>query len=201
MQSNKLGITDEAQFLRKEEELTKKKAVELFEKNMLDKFRAGHHDSVIKIHDYLFKEVYDFAGKLRTTDITSLNIQYTPAANLKAKLEEISKMPQKTFDEIVAKYIQMHIAQPFAEGNGRVNRLWLDVMCKKELKKVVNWQDIEKDAYLSAMEMCAIDGTALKTIIEAALIDNNKDREIFVKNIDAIFNFDGYNTYRTRVLG
>lgn len=194
---NKLGIADEAQLARKEEELSKKKNVELFEKGILGKLKAGSSDALIKIHKHLFDEIYDYAGQIRTTDTD----KFTPANQIKDELEKINKMPQKTIDEIIEKYVAMNMVHPFASGNGRATRIWLDVMTRKELKQTVDWSKIDKDSFLMAIEMSPVNQTDIKSIVKSALSQELSDREVYTHSIDANFKFDDYDVYRTRVLG
>ena len=192
---NKLGLTDSAELYREEERISKKKALELFESGKLDKLKAGTFSALQAIHKHLFDEIYDFAGKLRTVNISKGNFRFAPLMYLEAALENIDKMPQSTFDEIVEKYVEMNIAHPFREGNGRATRIWLDLIFKKELKKVVDWNKIDKEDYLSAMERSPIKDIEIKYLLKNALTDKISEREIFMKGIDVSYYYEGYNEY------
>lgn len=194
---NKLGITDSAELARIEEKISKQKALELFDKGILDTFPVGNFEGLATIHKYLFDEIYDFAGKMRTVNISKGNFRFAPLMYLEAALENIAKMPQSTFDEIVEKYVEMNVAHPFREGNGRSTRIWLDAILKKELGKVVDWSRIDKDDYLLAMERSPIKDVEIKVLLQAALTDKINDREVYMKGIDASYYYEGYNIYKT----
>ena len=197
---NKLGITSSAELAREEERISKKKAVELFEKNMLDKLEAGKFSALKAIHKYLFDEIYDFAGEIRTVNISKGNFRFAPLMYLEPALANIDKMPQSTFDEIVEKYVEMNIAHPFREGNGRSMRIWLDLIFKAELQKVVDWSKVDKEDYLLAMERSPIRDIEIKHILKAALIDDIHNREVYIKGIDHSYYYEGYITFKTEEL-
>lgn len=197
---NKLNITDSAELARIEEKLSKKKAVELFESGYLDKLEAGKFVSLAAIHKFLFAEVYDFAGQVRDVNIAKGNFRFAPVIYLQAALENIDKMPQNTFDEIIAKYVEMNVAHPFREGNGRSARIWLDLMLKKELNLVVDWSKVDKDDYLLAMERSPIKDLEIKHLLQEALTDKINDREIYMKGIDHSYFYEGYTTFKTKDL-
>ena len=194
---NKLGITESAQLAREEERISKKKAIELFENGMLDTLKAGSFAALKAIHKYLFEDIYDFAGKVRTVNIAKGNFRFAPVMYLDAALENIEKMPQSTFDEIVEKYVEMNIAHPSREGNGRSGRIWLDLMFKTELGKVVDWSRIDKEDYLLAMERSPIRSTEIKVLLKSALTDKVNDREIYMKGIDHSYYYEGYTAFKT----
>ena len=181
---NKLGLTSSADLAREEERISKKKAAELFKNGILDKLEAGKFSSLQAIHKYLFDEIYDFAGEIRTVNISKGNFRFAPLVYLEAALANIDKMPQSTFDEIVEKYVEMNIAHPFREGNGRSTRIWLDLIFKKELGKVVDWSKVDKTDYLLAMERSPIKDIEIKHILKAALVDDINNREVYMKGID-----------------
>ena len=192
---NKLGITDSSELARVEEKISKIKAIELFETGLLDVFEVGTFDGLAKIHKYLFDEIYDFAGKQRTVNISKGNFRFAPVLYLEAAIANVSKMPQSTFDEIIEKYVEMNIVHPFREGNGRSIRIWLDAMLKKELHMVVDWSRVEKEDYLLAMERGPIKDVEIKVLIKAALTDKVDDREVYMKGIDASYHYEGYNVF------
>lgn len=194
---NKLGITNSAELAREEERLSKAKALELFETGLLDTFEVGTFRGLAQIHKYLFDEIYDFAGQLRTVNIAKGNFRFAPVLYLQSALENIGRMPQSTFDEIIAKYVEMNVAHPFREGNGRSTRLWLDGMLKKELGQVIDWSRIDKDDYLLAMERSPIKDLEIKTLLRSALTNKINDREIYMKGIDASYYYEGYEGYKT----
>ena len=195
---NKLGITSSSELANTEEKISKKKALELFELGILDNMQAGKFETLARIHKYLFNEIYDFAGKIRTVNIAKGNFRFAPLMYLNAALENIEKMPQSTFDEIIAKYVEMNIAHPFREGNGRSTRIWLDLILKTELGMVVNWSKVDKEDYLLAMERSPIKDIEIKVLLKEALTDKINDREIYMKGIDASYNYEGYNLYKTK---
>lgn len=197
---NKLGITDSAELAREEERISKRKALELFESGALDRMEPGSFAALAEIHRVLFEDVYDFAGKLRTVNLAKGNFRFAPLLYLDAALQNIEKMPQSTFEEIVEKYVEMNIAHPFREGNGRSTRIWLDLLLKKELGVVVDWSRVDKEDYLLAMERSPIRDTEIKHVLKAALTDETEDREIFMKGIDHSYYYEGYTTYKTRDL-
>jgi cell filamentation protein len=194
---NKFGITDSAELARVEEKISKTKAIALFESGALDTFEVGTFKGLSAIHKYLFDEIYDFAGKIRTVNIAKGNFRFAPVMYLEAALEHVGEMPQKTFDEIIEKYVEMNVAHPFREGNGRSTRIWLDAILKKELHFVVDWSRVDKEDYLLAMERSPIKDTEIKVLLKNALTDQVNDREVYMKGIDASYHYEGYNTFRT----
>ena len=194
---NKLGITDSAQLAREEERISKKKAAELFENGILDTLKAGSFDALKTIHKYLFGDIYDFAGKVRTVNIAKGSFRFAPVMYLDAALANIDKMPQSTFDEIVEKYVEMNVAHPFREGNGRSGRIWLDLIFKTKLGKVVDWSKVDKEDYLLAMERSPIRDTEIKVVLKAALTDKINDRELYMKGIDHSYYYEGYTSFKT----
>lgn len=200
MLENKLELTSSAELAREEERISKKKALELFEKGILDSLPAGRFSTLQAIHRYLFEDIYDFAGKLRTVNLTKGNFRFAPLMYLQAALQNIDKMPQSTFDEIVEKYVEMNIAHPFREGNGRSTRIWLDHIFKTELKQVVDWSLVEKEDYLLAMERSPIRDIEIKYLLKKALTDQIDSREVYMKGIDHSYYYEGYITYKTEKL-
>lgn len=198
--SNKLGITDSAQLALMEEKISKKKAAELFENGLLDGLKPGTFSSLSFIHKYLFEDIYDFAGEIRTVNIAKGNFRFAPVMYLESALENIEKMPQFTFDQIVEKYVEMNIAHPFREGNGRSTRIWLDLIFKAELQRVVDWSKIDKEDYLLAMERSPIRDTEIKHILKEALTDKINSREVYMKGIDNSYFYEGYNTFKAEEL-
>lgn len=197
MLENKLGLTSSADLAREEERISKKKAAELFENGILDTLKAGSFDALKTIHKYLFGDIYDFAGKVRTVNIAKGSFRFAPVMYLDAALANIDKMPQSTFDEIVEKYVEMNVAHPFREGNGRSCRIWLDLIFKTELGKVVDWSKIDKEDYLLAMERSPIRDTEIKVVLKAALTDKINDRELYMKGIDHSYYYEGYTSFKT----
>lgn len=194
---NKLGINDSAELAREEERISKKKALKLFEKNLLGNLEAGKFSALKYIHKYLFEDIYDFAGEVRSVNISKGNFRFAPLMYLDAALENIDKMPQSTFDEIVEKYVEMNIAHPFREGNGRSTRIWLDLILKTEIGQVIDWSKVDKEDYFLAMERSPIRDIEIKHILKAALTDEVDNREIYMKGIDHSYYYEGYNTYKT----
>lgn len=192
---NKLGITDSATLARTEEKLSKEKAVKLFEYGILDNQKAGSFQALAEIHKYLFEDIYDFAGKIRTVNIAKGGFRFAPVMYLESSLENIEKMPQSDFDSIVEKYVEMNIAHPFREGNGRSMRIWLDMMFRKELSMAVDWSRIDKEDYLLAMERSPIRDIEIKHLLKNALTADINDRELFMKGIDQSYYYEGYNSY------
>lgn len=197
---NKLGITSSPELAEAEEKISKKKALELFENGILDTLEAGKFSALKAIHKYLFEDIYDFAGEVRTVNIAKGNFRFAPVMYLEAALENIDKMPQSTFDEIVEKYVEMNIAHPFREGNGRSTRIWLDCIFKKELGKVVDWSKVDKEDYLLAMERSPIKDIEIKYILKNALTDEINSREVYMKGIDHSYYYEGYTTFKTENL-
>ena len=197
---NKLGIHDSAELAREEERISKIRAVELFETDFLSTLEAGTFDALCKIHAFLFSDIYDFAGKVRTVNIAKGNFRFAPLMYLNAALENIEKLPQSTFDEIIEKYVEMNVAHPFREGNGRSTRIWLDHMLKSELSVVVDWSLVDKEDYLLAMERSPIKDIEIKHLLKNALTDKVNDREVFMKGIDHSYYYEGYTTFKTEDL-
>ena len=197
---NKLGISDSFKLADEEEKISKKKALEMFQTGFLDSLQAGSLEALIQIHKYLFEDIYEFAGQLRTVNIAKGNFRFAPAIYLNEALKSIEKMPQSTYDEIIEKYVEMNIAHPFIEGNGRSTRIWLDLILKLELNKVVDWSKVDKDDYLPAMERSPIKDLEIKHLLYVALTDKTDDREVYMKGIDYSYYYEGYTTYKTKEL-
>lgn len=197
---NKSGITDSAELAREEEKISKKKAVWLFESGTLDTLPVGTFSALQAIHKYLFEEIYDFAGKLRTVNIAKSNFRFAPLIYLEAALANIDKMPQSTYDEIIEKYVEMNIAHPFRECNGRSTRIWLDLMLKKGISKVVDWSKVDKEDYLLAMERSPIKDTEIKVVLKSALTSDINNRELYMKGIDHSYYYEEYTTFKTEEL-
>ena len=197
---NKLGITDSAELARVEERLSKQRALELFETGLLDTFEVGTFQGLAAIHKYLFDDIYDFAGEIRAVNLAKGNFRFAPVMYLEAALEHISKMPQSTFPEIVEKYVEMNVAHPFREGNGRSTRIWLDAILKKELQLVVDWSKVDKEDYLLAMERSPIKDVEIKVLLRDALTAKIHDREVYMKGIDASYEYEGYHVFKTEAL-
>ena len=200
MLENKLGLTSSADLAREEERISKKKAVELFEKGILDDLPAGKFSTLQVIHKYMFEDIYDFAGKIRTVNIAKGNFRFAPLMYIEAALENIDKMPQLNFDEIVEKYVEMNIAHPFREGNGRSTRIWLDHILKNEIGKVVDWSKVDKEDYILAMERSPIKDIEIKHLFKSALTDEIDSREVYMKGIDHSYYYEGYSTFKTEEL-
>lgn len=199
-QVNKLGLTSSAELDREEERISKKKAAQLFDRKLLDTFDVSTFAGLASIHKYLFEDIYNFAGELRTVNIAKGNFRFAPLMYLQAALENIDKMPQSNFDEIVEKYIEMNIAHPFREGNGRSTRIWLDHILKNEISKVVDWSKVDKEDYLLAMERSPIKDIEIKHILKTALTDEINSREVYMKGIDHSYYYEGYTTFKTEEL-
>lgn len=197
---NKLNISDAAELARVEEKISKTKAIQLFESNIVKEFEIGKFSGLAKIHEFLFDELYDFAGKVRDVNIAKGNFRFAPVMYLHAALKHIDDMPQSTFDEIIEKYVEMNIAHPFKEGNGRSTRIWLDLILKKELKLVIDWNNVDKEDYLLAMERSPIKDVEIKVLLKNALTDRIDDREVYMKGIDASYYYEGYNTFKSEDL-
>lgn len=197
---NKLGITDSAELAREEEKISKKKALWLFESGTLDSLEAGTFAALQEIHKCLFEELYDFAGKIRTVNLAKGNFRFAPVMYLETALGNIEKMPQSTYDEIIEKYVEMNVAHPFREGNGRSTRIWLDHILKKEIGKVVDWSKVDKEDYLLAMERSPIKDVEIKVLLKEALTDEVDSREVYMKGIDHSYYYEGYTTYKTEEL-
>lgn len=198
--NNKLRLTNPADLSREEERISKKKALLLFDERILGTLDAGKFSALKAIHKYLFDEIYDFAGEVRTVNLAKGNFRFAPLMYLEAALDNIDKMPQSTFDEIVEKYVEMNIAHPFREGNGRSTRIWLDLIMKKELHKVIDWSRVDKEDYLLAMERSPIKDIEIKHILKAALTDDVDSREVYMKGIDHSYYYEGYTTFKTEEL-
>lgn len=200
MLANKLGLTGSAELARAEERISKKKAAELFEQNILEHLPAGTFSTLQAIHQYLFTDIYDFAGQIRNVNIAKGNFRFVPLMYLQAALGAIDKMPQASFDEIIEKYVEMNIAHPFREGNGRSMRIWLDHILKTEIGRVVDWSKVEKEDYLLAMERSPVKDIEIKHLLQAALTDKVDDWEIFIKGIDHSYYYEDYTAFRTEEL-
>lgn len=200
MLANKFGIDDAAELARLEERISKRNALKIFTDDLLKNFPAGKFSTLAEIYRVLFSEIYDFAGKIRTVNIAKGHFRFASALYLSEAVAHVENMPQKNFDEIVAKYVEMNVAHPFREGNGRSTRIWLDHIFKTELNRVVDWSRVDKSEYLSAMELSPIRDAAIKKILAAALTDKVDDRELFIKGIDASYFYENYFAYRTRDL-
>lgn len=197
---NKLGITDSVELARMEEKISKKKAVELFESGYLDSLEAGTFYALAEIHKFLFADIYDFAGEMRKVNLAKGNFRFAPVMYLKAAVEHIEAMPQTTFEEIIEKYVEMNVAHPFREGNGRSTRIWLDLMLKRELKQVIDWSKVDKDDYLLAMERSPIKDIEIKFLLKQALTEKINDREMYMKGIDTSYYYEGYTIYKAEKL-
>lgn len=200
MLENKLGIKNDIELAKEEERLTKLKATELFEDKILDSFEIGTFEGLAQIHKYLFDDIYEFAGKMRKENISKGNFRFASAMYLEEVLNKINTMPQSNFDEIIEKYVEMNIAHPFREGNGRSTRIWLDMILKKELGFVVDWSKVDKEDYLLAMERSPIKNTEIKILLKDALTDKINDRDVYMKGIDASYNYEGYSLFITKKL-
>ena len=197
---NKLEISDSAELARAEERISKRKAVLLYDSGLRDSCGDGTFQSLAQIHKYLFEDIYDFAGQIRTVNIAKGGFRFAPVMYLGAALENISKMPQSTFDEIIEKYVEMNVAHPFREGNGRSTRIWLDVILRKELGQVIDWSKVDKEDYLLAMERSPIKDLEIKFLLKEALTDKIDDREMYMKGIDQSYHYEGYNVFKTENL-
>lgn len=197
---NRLGIKDSVELSKAQEKISKKKAIELFDKNIFDKLKPSSCESLFAIHKFLFEDIYDFAGKLRDVNISKGNFRFAPVMYLEVSLENIEKMPQGSFDKIVEKYVEMNIVHPFRESNGRSMRIWLDLMLKKEIGKVIDWSMVDKEDYFMAMERSPIKDIEIKHILSEALIDDINDREIYMKGIDYSYYYEGYAEFKAQEL-
>jgi cell filamentation protein len=197
---NKLGITDSVELAREEERISKKKALRLFEENMLNNLPSGKFSTLQYIHKFLFEDIYDFAGKIRNVNLAKGDFRFAPLMYLESALSNIEKMPQSTFEEIIEKYVEMNIAHPFREGNGRSTRIWLDHILKTEIEKVIDWSKVDKEDYLLAMERSPVKDTEIKVLLKSALTDKINDREVYMKGIDHSYYYEGYSTYKTNEL-
>ena len=197
---NKLGLTNEAEPARAEEKLSKTRALELYDTGLLDTFEVGTFKGLAAIHKYLFGDVYEFAGQMRTVNIAKGNFRFAPVMYLRPALESIDAMPQSSFDEIIEKYVEMNVAHPFREGNGRSTRIWLDAILKKELHQVIDWSRVDKGDYLLAMERSPVKDVEIKALLRAALTEKINDREVYMKGIDASYHYEGYHVFKTEDL-
>ena len=198
---NKLGLTNEAELARAEEKISKTKALELYDTGLLDTFAVGTFAGLAAIHRHLFEDVYVFARQMRTVNIAKGNFRFAPVMYLAAALESIDRMPQTTYDEIIEKYVEMNVAHPFREGNGRSTRIWLDCILKKELHQVIDWSQVDKSDYLLAMERSPVKDVEIKALLRAALTEKVRDREVYMKGIDASYHYEGYHVFKTEDLG
>ena len=194
---NKLGITNQIELSKAEEKISKKKAKQLFDTGDIQNVKVGTFEGLAYIHNYLFEEIYDFAGKIRTVNISKGDFRFAPLMYLKHSLEYIDKMPQTTFDQIIEKYVEMNIAHPFREGNGRATRIWLDLMLKKEIKQVIDWNLVDKEEYLSAMQRSVVKDIEIKVLLKQALTGEIDDRALFMKGIDVSYYYEGYSEFKT----
>ncbi|MBR2068624.1 MAG: Fic family protein [Candidatus Gastranaerophilales bacterium] len=197
---NKLGLTNSADLAREEERISKTKAIKMFETGFLDNLEAGKFNTLAKIHKFLFEDIYPFAGEIRTENIAKGSFRFAPVMYLKVSLEHIDSMPQSNFDEIVEKYVEMNVAHPFREGNGRSTRIWLDLILKKEIGKVVDWSKLDKEDYLLAMERSPIKAVEIKELLRNALISDVYNKEVYMKGIDASYHYEGYNIFKSEDL-
>lgn len=197
---NKLGLTSSADLACEEERISKKKAAQLFDRKLLDTFDVGTFAGLAAIHKYLFEDIFDFAGEIRTVNIAKGNFRFAPLMYLPSALENIDKMPQSNFDEIIEKYVEMNITHPFREGNGRSTRIWLDHILKNEIGKVVDWSKVDKEDYLLAMERSPIKDVEIKVLLKGALTDEINSREVYMKGIDHSYYYEGYTTFKTEEL-
>lgn len=198
--TNKLGITDSPTLAREEERISKKSAARLFEQNLLNKMSSGTWTTLHDIHKVLFQDIYDFAGELRTVNISKGNFRFVPVMYLSEAVKTIESMPQNSFDEIVEKYVEMNVAHPFREGNGRSMRLWLDHMLCVELQKTIDWSQIDMETYLSAMERSPVNDLEIKAVLAEALTDDINNRELFMKGLDYSYYFEGYQLFKSEEL-
>ena len=197
---NKLGLTDELELAREEERISKQKALALYDMGLLDTFPVGTFAGLAMIHKYLFEDIYEFSGQMRTVNIAKGNFRFAPVMYLRPALESIDQMPQSTFDEIIEKYVEMNVAHPFREGNGRSTRIWLDCILKKELHQVVDWSRVDKGDYLMAMERSPVKDLEIKVLLHKALTEQINDRQVYMKGIDASYHYEGYQIFRTEEL-
>lgn len=197
---NKLGLTDELELAREEERIGKQKALALYDTGLLNTFPVGTFAGLAMIHKYLFEDIYEFAGQMRTVNIAKGNFRFAPVMYLHPALESIDQMPQSTFDEIIEKYVEMNVAHPFREGNGRSTRIWLDSILKKKLHQVVDWSRVDKSDYLMAMERSPVKDLEIKVLLHKALTEQINDRQVYMKGIDASYHYEGYQIFRTEEL-
>ena len=197
---NKLGLTDELELAREEERISKQKALALYDTGLLDTFPVGTFAGLAMIHKYLFEDIYEFSGQMRTVNIAKGNFRFAPVMYLRPALESIDRMPQSAFDEIIEKYVEMNVAHPFRESNGRSTRIWLDCILKKELHQVVDWSRVDKSDYLMAMERSPVKDLEIKVLLHKALTEQINDRQVYMKGIDASYHYEGYQIFRTEEL-
>jgi cell filamentation protein len=197
---NKLNITNQLELNKAEEKVSKQKAKQLFESVEIDRIEVGTFDGLAQINAYLFGDIYEFAGKLREANIAKGNFRFAPLMYLEQSLKHITKMPQSNFDEIIEKYVEMNIAHPFREGNGRATRIWLDLMLKKEIRQIIDWNVVDKSDYLTAMERSTVKDIEIKYLLKGALTDKINDREIFMKGIDVSYYYEGYSEFKIEEL-
>ena len=197
---NKLGIVNSTDLAREEERISKTKAIKMFEQGFLDELEAGKFETLSKIHKHLFEDIYLFAGEIRTENIAKGNFRFAPVMYLKASLEHIDSMPQSNFDEIIEKYVEMNVAHPFREGNGRSTRIWLDLILKKEIGKVIDWSKVDKEDYLLAMERSPVKTVEIKELLKNALTSDINNREVYINGIDASYHYEGYNIFKSQDL-
>jgi cell filamentation protein len=197
---NKLGITNQVELAKVEEKISKQKVRQLFDTGDIDRVNVGTLEGLAFIHSYLFGEIYHFAGKIREVNIAKGNFRFAPVMYLEASLNHIDSMPQSNVDEIIEKYVEMNIAHPFREGNGRATRIWLDLMLKKEIRKVIDWNQVDKEEYLSAMERSPVKDVEIKVLLKSALTDRIDDRALFMKGIDVSYFYEGYSEFKTEEL-
>ena len=193
---NKLGLTNAVELALEEERISKTRAAEMFENGLLESLRPGSFEALRKIHEYLFSDIYDFAGQIRTVNLAKGNFRFAPVMYLRQAIQEIEKMPQDTYDHIIEKYVEMNIAHPFREGNGRSTRLWLDLILKNELGLVVDWSKVDKSDYLMAMERSPVKDLEIKALLKEALTDRIYDRQVYMKGLDASYKYEGYEAYK-----
>jgi cell filamentation protein len=198
--TNKLGITDQIELAKSEEKISKQKARQLFDSGDIDKVEVGKFAGLAFIHVYLFEDIYDFAGKIRDVNIAKGDFRFAPLMYLEASLKHIDAMPQGNFEQIIEKYVEMNVAHPFREGNGRATRIWLDLMLKKEIRRVVDWNQVDKEEYLSAMQRSPVKDLEIKVLLKQALTDQINDRALFMKGIDVSYYYEGYSEFKTEAL-
>jgi len=194
--NNKFGITDQVELSKVEEKISKKRAKELFDSGDITKIEVGTFKGLSYIHHYLFRDIYDFAGQIRDVNISKGDFRFAPVMYLEASLQHIDKMPQSNFEEIIEKYVEMNVAHPFREGNGRATRIWLDMILKKEIQKVIDWNQVDKEEYLSSMQRSVVKDIEIKFLLKEALTSKIDDRELFMKGIDVSYYYEGYSTYK-----